>query len=354
MKNSTLKNSIKSNQLTMICLVLFFALAPTSSYSQDYRFIDAYMDDFGKNEMFVKKSLMDYSITIVESQLSSRSSATAGKIIEKLESMNANLRNNNKGFENNTLLRDSFIKMNQKTIESLLNGSLILNDYDYQSTLSLTEIGVNLNQKEKDLASYFQELKDYEKSKKVFGTQYHMTLKSSHGKNVLEYNALQNVLFYKINVIDQKLTSVITARDKKGFFDCLNSITVMHQAAMAKTTQYNNNFKDNTLNAANIKYSNFINDQRAKFANLFNEYVDEYNALQTLKNSKAPQTNETVANYNQVVRSYNSKKNAFYAVFNTIQTTKKVLYDSWFVTNGTFLKNNGEFENIHDKYAVNN
>lgn len=354
MKNSTLKNNIKSNLITMICLVLLVGLVPTTSHSQDYRYINAYMDDFGKNEMFIKKSLMDYSVSIVETQLASRTKSTAGKIIEKLESMNANLRTNNKGFENNTLLRDSFIKMNQKTIESLLNGSLILNDYDYQSTLSLTEIGINMNQKEKDLASYFDEMKSYEKNKNAFGTKYNMTFKGSTGKNIIEYNAHQNMLFYKINVIDQKLTTVITARDKKGFFDCLNSINVMHQATMVKTTQYNNNFKDNSLNNANIKYSNFINGQKAKFANLFNEYVDEYNTLQALKNSTAPQTNESVANYNKVVKSYNAKKNSFYEVYNTIQSAKKVLYDSWFVTNGTFLKNNGEFDNIHEKYVVNN
>ncbi len=354
MKNSTIKNSIKSNLLTMIGLVLFVGLVPTTLHSQDYRYINAYMDDFGKNEMFVKKSLMDYSVSIIETQLASRSKATAGKIIEKLEDINTNLRNNNKGFENNTLLRDSFIKMNQKTIACLINGSLILNDYDYQSTLSLTEIGDNLDRKESELISYFQELKNYETNKKAFGTKYNMNFKSAAGKNVLEYNAYQNMLFYKINVIDQKLTTVIAARDKKGFFDCLNSITVMHEATLTKTTQYNNNFKDNTLNVANIKYSDFINGQKAKFANLFNEYVDEYNVLQALKNSKAPQTNESVANYNKVVRSYNAKKNSFYDVFNTIQTAKKVLYDSWFVTNGTFLKNNGEFENIHDKYVANN
>ena len=353
MKNSTITNSIKNNLLIMICLVLF-GLVPTTLHSQDYRFINAYMDDFGKNEMFVKKSLMDYSASIVETQLASRSKATAGKIIEKLEDINSNLRNNNKGFENNTMLRDSFIKMNQKTIESLLNGSLILNDYDYQSTLSLTEIGVNFNQKEKNLASYFQELKDYEKTKKAFGTKYNMNFKSPTGKNVLEYNANQNMLFYKINVIDQKLTSVIVAKDKKGFLECLNSIAVMHEAMIVKTNQYKDNFKDNTLNVANIKYSDFINGQKAKFANLFNEYVDEYNALQALKNSSTQQTNETIANYNTVVRSYNAKKNSFYEVYNTIQTAKKVLYDSWFVTNGTFLKNNGEFENIHDKYVVKN
>ncbi|WP_291131118.1 hypothetical protein [Flavobacterium sp. UBA7682] len=352
MKNSSFKNILKNNLSSILCLILLVGFAPTSLYSQDYRYINAYMDDFGKNEMFIKKSLMDYSVTIVETQLASRSKATAGKIVEKLESINANLRNNNKGFENNTLLRDSFIKMNQKTIESLLNGSLILNDYDYQSTLSLAEIGVNFNQKEKDLASYYDEMKSYEKNKKAFGTKYNINFKSSNGKNVLEYNAYQNILFYKINVIDQKLTTVIKARDKKGFTDCLNSITVMHEATMVKTTQYNDNFKDNTLNNANIKYSNFINGQKAKFANLFNEYVDEHNALQVLKNSNASQTNETVANYNKVVRNYNAKKNSFYEVYNTIQSAKKILYDSWFVTNGTFLKNNGEFENIHSKYVV--
>ncbi|WP_396195708.1 hypothetical protein [Flavobacterium sp.] len=352
MKNSIPQKKYKNHLFGLIGLILF-GLIPTFNHAQDYRFINAYMDDFGKNEMFVKKSLMDYSISIVETQLASRSQSTAGKIIEKLESINVNLRINNKGFENNTLLRDSFIKMNQKTIESLLNGSLILNDYEYQSTLTLDEIGINLSQKESDQANYFGAIKNYESSKKAFGTQYNINFKSPVGKNVLEYNAHQNMLFYKINVIDQKLTSVILARDKKGFADCLNSIEIMHQATIVKTTLYNNNFKDNSLNKANIKYSHFINGQKAKFANLFNDYVDEYNVLQALKNSKAPQTNETVANYNKTVRSYNIKKNSFYEVYNAIQSAKKVLYNSWFVTNSTFLKNNGEFENIHDKYVVN-
>ena len=33
-------------------------------------------------------------------------------------------------------------------------------------------------------------------------------------KNILQYNAYQNILFYKMNVIDEKLTSVVTAKDK--------------------------------------------------------------------------------------------------------------------------------------------
>lgn len=352
MKNSTITTSTKRNIARLMYTTLFVTLISTSIHSQDYRYITAYMDDFGKNEMFINKSLMDYSVSIVEKQMASRSKATAGKIIEKLESININLRTNNKGFENNTSLRDSFIRMNQKTIESLLNGSLILNDYDYQSTLSLAQIDENFTRKEKDQNSYYQELRNYDKSKKAFGHQYNMSLKTNSGKNVLEYNAIQNMMFYKTNVIDQKLTNAITARDKKGFSDCLNSIDVLHEATMVRTTQFHDSFKDNTLNNANINYSNFIIGQKAKFATLFNEYADEYTALQALKNSNVQPTNESVNHYNSVVRSYNAKKNAFYEVYNTIQSAKKVLYDGWFVSNSAFLKNNGEFDNIHDVYVV--
>ena len=126
----------------------------------------------------------------------------------------------------------------------------------------------------------------------------------------------------------------------------------MHEATLVRTTQFNESFKDNTLNVANINYSNFINGQKAKFANLFNDYVDEYTALQVLKNSNVQPSTESVNYYNTLVRSYNTKKNAFYEVYNTIQSAKKVLYDSWFVSNSAFLKNNGEFENIHDVYVI--
>ena len=45
----------------------------------------------------------------------------------------------------------------------------------------------------------------YATTKSKGGIRNRHRSKSSNGKNVLEYNALQNVLFYKINVIDQKL-----------------------------------------------------------------------------------------------------------------------------------------------------
>ena len=310
------------------------------------------MDDFAKNELFVKKSFMDYSVTIVESQLYSRTKYTAERIISKLENLNSMLKITNKGFEGNTLLRDSFIAMNQRTIDCLKNGSLILNDYDYQSTLTIPEIGGNLNRKEAQLIAYYEEVKNYENSKKMFASCYKMHFKPSKGKNILKYNAYQNILFYKMNVIDEKLTSVVTAKDKKGFSDCMDMIALIHKETIAKTNEYKFEFKDTSLNDANVKYANLIAGQKEKLSGLFNVYVDEYNRIQKLKNSNQ-QTPEAVAAYNTAVNAYNNKKNSFYAVFNSIQSNKDKMYNDWFATKSTFLKNNGKFDSIYERYAFN-
>ncbi|MCF6133042.1 hypothetical protein [Flavobacterium wongokense] len=352
MKNSTITNSPKSN-LKKVGLLLFVSLLSTVLHAQNYRTIDAYLEDFGKNEMFIKKALMDYTVTIVESQLDSRSKVTSQRIVEKIENINRILKTTDKGFQGNTSLRDSFIKMNERTVESLKNGSLILTDYDYQSSLSLPEIGENLNRKEQEMMTYYQALENYEKDKKYFGSCHRYHFKSPVGKNILEYNAQQNIMFYKLNVMDEKLTKVIAAMDRKGFTECMNMIALMHEQIMLKTAQYNNYFRDNSLNEANIQYSTFINNQQDQLSSLFEEYVTEYEALQALKKSNNAETAENVARYNETVRSYNAKKNAFYSVFNSLQSTKDNMYNNWYVTNAEFLKHNGEFEALHGKFAYN-
>ncbi|HNP33852.1 MAG TPA: hypothetical protein PKN96_11225 [Flavobacterium sp.] len=349
------KFTSNSGQKSLLQKVVFFILfvgTSTISYSQDYRTIEAYMDDFAKNELYVKKSFMDYSQTIVESQLYSRTKYTAERIITKLENLNNILLKTNKGYEGNTLLRDSFIAMNQKTIDCLKNGTLILNDYDYQSTLSIPEIGENLNRKESQLVAYYEEVKNYENTKKMFAASYKMHFKSGKGKNILKYNAYQNILFYKMNVIDEKLSWVVTAKDKKGFSDCMDMIALMHQEILNKTNEYKFEFKDTSLNDANVTYADFIASQKDKLSDLFNDYVDEYNNLQALKNANL-QTKEAIAAYNSAVNSYNAKKNSFYSVFNSLQSNKDKLYNDWLVTNSAFLKNNGKFDSIYEQYAFN-
>lgn len=355
MKNSTI-NSPKRSFLLQAAFLLFVGLLPAVSLSQNYRTVDAYIEDFGKNEMFIKKAMMDYTITIVESQLDSRAKTTAARIIDKITNINNVLRKTDKGFNGNTTLRDSFIKMNEKTIACLSNGSLILNDYDYQSSLSLPEIGENLSRKEAEMMGYYQSLQDYDRDKRSFGLAYKLHFKKPTGKNILEYNAYQNILFYKLNVMDEKLTKVVAAMDKKGFNDCMNMIALMHNDIMAKTASFNNYFKDNSLNNANIEYANLINNQTTQLSGLFNDYATANENLQALKKleaAEAPETPESIRVYNETVRDYNTKKNLFYAVFNDIQKTKDMMYDRWLVVNATFLKNNGEFENLHGQYAFN-
>lgn len=354
MKNSTTTISRKFNSLSLICSFLIIGFFPTILHSQNYRTIDAYMDDFMKNELFVKKSLMDYSISIVESQLYTRTKTTAARIIEKLEKINTIMKNSKNGFEGNTVLKDGFIKMNQKTIDCLKNGSLILNDYEYQSSLSLSEIGENFNRKESELITYYQELKNFEIAKKTFALNNKIHINGKSRKNILEYNAYQNILFYKMNVIDEKLTAVINAKDKKGFSDCLDVIALMHQEIITKTNLYKNDYKDTTLNDANVEYSNFILGQKDKLNDLFNNYADAYNAVQLLKNPSYTQTKLSIEAYNNAVKTFNNKKNLFYTVFNTIQLNKVKMYNNWLTTNSSFLKNNGHFESIYDKYVYNN
>lgn len=242
--------------------------------------------------------------------------------------------------------------MNQKTIDCLRNGSLILNDYDYQSTLSIPEIGENLNRKESQLIAYYEEVKNYENTKKMFASCYKMHFKPGKGKNILKYNAYQNILFYKMNVIDEKLTSVVTAKDKKGFSDCMDMIALMHQEILTKTGEYKFEFKDTSLNDANVEYANFIAGQKQKLSSLFEDYVDEYNNLQALKNSHL-ETKEAIAAYNIAVNSYNAKKNSFYAIFNSLQSSKDKMYNDWLAVNSAFLKNNGKFDSIYERYAFN-
>lgn len=351
MKRITLTQKIENQKLAMLLFVFLVATFSNFVQAQNYRTIDAYLDDFGKNEMFVKKALIDYSVTIIESQLDERSKITSGRIVDKLANINKIMKSTNQGFEGNTLLRDSFMQMNEKTMESLKNGSLILTDYDYQSALSFDEINANMAQKEKDMINYYEEVKNFDAKKRLFGSQYNVGFKAT-GKNVLEYNAKENLLFYKMNVIDQKLGNMINTKDKAGFAKCFAVIETMKQEVIAKTNQYKDLFKDTSLNDANVKYANFIYSQKAILNDLFNAYADESAKLAVLKKSTEPQTAALTAAYNQQVQAYNARKNAFYAVFDKIQATKKAMYDNWFVINSRFLQNNSEIDNIHERYTL--
>jgi RNAse (barnase) inhibitor barstar len=343
MKNFTLKTNTRNILKTAVCTLL---LLPTISFSQQYRTAIAYIDDFGKNELFVKKSLIDYSETIIEDHLQSRSQVTSGRIIEKLKRINLILAKNDKGFEKNTKLRDSFLKLNNYTIDCLTNGSLILNDYETQTALPLEKILVNLNLKETSLRNYFEELKNFEKIKKEFGNTYNVYINTMEEKNLFEYNAYQNFLFYKVNILDRKLLTYIYNKDEKGFYNCLKTIKETNKEVISKTNQLSNLYADKSLNNANIEYSKFIYVENINLIPLFDDFILASNN----KSNSRDMNLDTKNNYSTI---YNLKKDNLFDVLEKIQEKKKVLYYRWFNINSKFLKNNMQFDNIYEAYTTN-
>ena len=343
-----------SNWSLLILLLFFNASFAQESKTAGYRNINAYIDDFAKNELFVKKSLIEYSNSIMDNQLESRSKSTSSKIVEKLKSINTNLRINDKGYEKNTLLRDSFIRMNEKTIECLTNGTLIMNDYVAQSLNSVSQINQNLKQRERNLISYFDELRTYEKSKKEFGARYNIPIRTFAGNNILEYNALENILFYKINVIDEKINASINKIDCNDFTESITSLENIFQETALKTSVYKSNYNDVSLNNATLSYSNFIYTQKIKVITLFNAFSEEYPKLKKLKGEPNQGSESFNKQYNTVVKSYNSTKNALFDVVEVIQQNKKTMYENWLEINRTFLKNNAKYEDLYQSYTYNN
>ncbi len=351
MKNLDTKNNPTTSKLaTKIALLVF--LLPVFLFSQNnktagYRNIKAYTNDFAKNEMFVKKSLIEYSTSIIEDQLEPRSNATAIRIIEKLQKINTILEKHDNGFEKNTLLRDSFMRMNAKTIECLSNGTLILNDYETQAANDVATIEKNIEQKEIQLVSYFEELKNYENTKVDFGVQYNLGAQNIICNNAFEYNGYQNLLFYKINAIDQKLVASINAINKNDFMQTIQASDKIYTEVIAKTALYKDAYNDNSLNEATIAFANFIKEQNAQITPLFTDFADEYATFQLLK-AQPSTTPESIKKYNDAVKVYNSKKNKLFDALAITQYNKKVMYDSWYTTNRNFLKYNTKFEDIHN------
>ncbi len=352
MKNLDSKNSNKTGTLASlkmgVAVILFPVLVSAQGFkTAGYRNIKAYTDDFAKNEMYIKKSLIEYSQSIIENQLESRADATSTRIVEKLKNINNILEKNDIGFQKNTELRDSFMRMNAKTIDCMTNGSLILNDYEAQTAYDVCTIEKNIGQKEANLLDYFRELKNYEDTKVSFGSKYNLTAENVVCDNLFEYNGYQNILFYKMNVIDQKMIASVNKVNINDFRDCIVASDKLYLEVMEKTNTYKDVYKDNSLNEATIAFANFLKNQNLQIAELFNNFADEYVAFQAIKNQET-YTPESIEQYNNAVRIYNYKKNRVFDTLASIQRQKKQLYNNWYKTNRTFLKYNSKFEDIHN------
>jgi hypothetical protein len=350
MKNLThTSDSKKLRNLSLIFLLFFSTI---SLFSQNYRNAMAYIDDFGKNELYIKKAINDYTQTIVESQKLSRTFTTKETIIYKLKNINTVLIKNDKGFDGNVLLRDSFLKMSEKTIECLSNGSLSLNDYEEMSKLSISEIEAKLNFKERKLNEYYAEIISYENSKKEFGKFFNVDIRHIVDNTILEYNAKENFAFYKVNVADEKFINAINENDFEEVQLSLNYLKNICTDTYKKVNQYGKNVYDKNLNKTNL---NMI-DNIMEFNTTLFAYYSPFNKMNTnLINLKQAVRNNpksvAATEYNDFLNKYNALKHIYMETYKSIQENKKNVIDKWYASNSLFLKRNMQFEDYRSSFA---
>ena len=334
-----------------IILSLFILYFGYSS-AQNYRNAKAYIMDFGKNELFVKESLMEYSISIIDASPQERIESTLERIYVKLEDINETLLRNDRGVFGDLDLRNSFMRLNSKTITLLKNKSLKLNDYSVQSNLDYSEIFKNFAYKESEIAKYYAEILAYESTKKDFGLKYNILIRAFDRTNVFEYDAYQNLIFYKLNILDVKLMDLLKGKDVTKVTECMNFITSVGEESFTKTEQMKDDFKDTSLNDVNKELITFILKQKEDVIAYYEEYVKVDAAFQKVKLEFVEKNDiVSVEQYNVEVRKFNEAKNNFYDNLYKVQLNKKALLDKWYFTNSDFLKRNVEFDNLYEKYS---
>ena len=356
MKNDTLidqKPNLKNiSKIFLFWFLVILILLCETALAQNYRNAKAYINDFGKNELFVKESLMEYSTAIIDASPDARVQNTLERIYTKLEDMNVNLLKNDIGISGDTDLRDAFIKLNNKTITLLKNKSLKLNDYRAQSGLDYSEIYKNFAYKESEITKYYSEILNYESSKKEFGLKYKILIRNYNKKNVFEYNAYENLIFYKLNVLDEKLTQLFKYRNTQEVIECTNFMTSLAEESLIKTDIYKNDFTDTSLNDINIEFVNFMLKQNETLLSLYQQYITVYEDFQKFKNKFLEDNNSIkVEDYNNEVQRYNDTKNKFFNTLYENQLAKSDLLKRWYITNSNFLKNNIEFEDLYEKFT---
>lgn len=332
----------------LLTLLLFFQ----NCFSQNYRNPKAYIQDFGKNELFVKEALMEYSASIVNANPDERIAINLERLYLKLTDINVNLYKNDKGINGDLELRNSFIKLNEETIKLLKNKSLKLNDYQFQSALDYPDIIKNFANKELEIKKYYSEIINYENSKKEFGLKYNIIIRYYKQKNVFEYDGYQSLIFYKLNVLDEKFIELIKNKDFMKAKECMDYITQIGNESLIKTDRFEKDFTDTSLNETNIEFIHFIMKQKQELLPLYKNYIETAENFQILKGKMEGNNNtEALESYNIEVRKYNKAKNDFFDTLYSIQIKKQQIVMQWYITNSEFLKRNIEFEDLYEKFV---
>lgn len=345
MKNLLKTNSIGGKSNCLAILLIF--LCANGLFAQNYRNEKSYIEDFGKNELYVKEALSEYTKSIVNSLSKERTERTLVTIFNKLENINSILLKNDKGIKGDLALRDSFINLNNKTIELFKNKTLMLNDYKEMSQKSLEEINAIFSVKEAQLKNYYATVSGYENAKRDFGLKYDIKIRSFLKKNILEYNAMENFVFYKIGVIDEKYTQSVFENKPEEALASFNYLTTLCDTSLIDIENYKQDISDISLNEFNKKYIVSMKGNNEVLNMYYTSYCKLYNDLEIAKKDSTI----TDDDYNEIVRNYNAVKNIYLAECVNVQRKKQLMVSKFYVSNSTFLKNNIQFENNYARYT---
>ena len=334
---------ISKFQMTIIFLATTF-LIPNAGITQNYRNPKAYIQDFGKNELHIKEALIEYSSTIINLCADSRTQQTLDELYNKLNKINDILIMNDIGIKGDTGLRDAFLRLNNNTITLIKNNTFKLNDFEEQSHLDISEILKNFTTKELEIQRYYSEIIAYENIKREFGEKYNIRIRSNNQKSPLEYNAYQSLIFYKINVLDEKLYKLLMTTNIQEIEKCMDILKMISEESLVKTKFYKDEYDDPALNDATIDLVNFMVQQNSMLVNLYKNYLVSLNNLIENKN-KIEEGN------NSVINNYNKQKNLFDNTFYNIQTLKEKSINRWYNANYVFLKNNLKFANSYESFT---
>ncbi len=338
-----------------IAFVFLFFFQVTFCFSQNYRTADAYINDFGRNENYINSALMEYSKSIAYVDPEKRVQRALEELLLKLDKINSILNTHDKGFKNDDRLRESLLNVSKSVITYLKNEDNILKDYKEQSLTSLDEIVASFELKDKNNEVLYGDFRKYEETKKAFGEKYNIAIKNASGVNIYEYNTNQNMIFYKLNVLDEKLMSAINTMDLNLIVSCNQQIVKTCIEAQNKTALYRDYFYDRSLNNASILLADFYLNQDRE---LIPAVVEFLTFSQHFKNTKIlfeeKDGSISVAEYNAEVRKFNELKTKFYTTLNSINMNKNFLINSWVITNSDFLKKNINFDITNYRYVDTN
>jgi len=328
---------MNANTTLTCCFLLLLSVQPRLQ-SQNFRNAEAYLSDFGKNERYITESLVAYSSSLINGEKESRTHATVQTIYKKLQNINAIVTRNDKGFEGDTSLRDTFLKMNHATLVLLDDNTLKLDDYEAQRHLSFDEIFNDFDLRKRNIINYYSLIVDYTNAKRRFSRRNDVKQdRYFSNRDIFEYNSHQSLIFFKINVLDAKLSDLLSTTDEASVTKCIAYLDQISEESLVQIDDYTKVNVDQSLNLATQALIHFVQQRNELILPLYKDYVA---SLSNFSNTdKASASDDVREKLGELEKQLNVAKTKLDEQLALAQTKKKALVDKWIETERSLLQN---------------